>query len=342
MLSLREINLYKQVFIEPLGEGFRDLTIVSGYASPRMLAKYLSDIRGMNLEGQFRLRLVIGMAGDLSDGARSAYQSLMFSDSDIESVIYLPDGPLQVHSKCFLWRHESAKAIAWVGSPNFTMLGFGLSQESDSRDEIIAKVEPSPVVDYTNKVIGRSSILDGDTSRPYLENNDEFLETQVATSKLLFELPRQLSLKKFAICPLVNVRNGEVHNPGAGLNWGQPSETRSRKDRDAAYIPLPSSMAGIFPEIGVPFEVELPDGQIVIMARSQSGGKAITTPSSNEILGRFFRSKLGVNFGDKISTGDLKRFGADCVIFEKMAPLRFRMHFASGLYLADLSTVSDL
>ena len=182
MLNLREINLYKKVLIEPVMEGYRDLTIVTGYASPRMLAKYLSDIRGMNLEERFCIRLVVGMAADLSEGARSAYQSLMFSDSEMESVVYLPDGQLQVHSTCFVWQQDGAEPIARVGSPNFTMLGFGLNQESDFRDEIIAMVDPNPVINYTKRLIVRSSLLTDGTSRPYLLSNQELLETQITTS----------------------------------------------------------------------------------------------------------------------------------------------------------------
>jgi hypothetical protein len=99
---------------------------------------------------------------------------------------------------------------------------------------------------------------------------------------------------------------------------------------------LPSQFSGIFPGPGQIFEVVFSDGEVMMMSRSQSGGKAITTPASNAILGKYFRSVLGVKFGERVIDADLESYGSDAVVFEKISESAFSLHFYPGLIYSDL------
>ena len=93
----------------------------------------------------------------------------------------------------------------------------------------------------------------------------------------------------------------------SGLNWGQ----RPGRNENQAYIAVPAYVqrSGFFPAPGIEFCLEWDDGQRFIGVRAQYNGKAIQTPRDNAELGRYFRSRLGVESGYPIVMGHLIRYG---------------------------------
>lgn len=335
-LSLRRQNIFERVLIDPLLDGCDELSIVVGYASPSLLATYLARIRDLELKQRVKINLLVGMPDSLTESAISAYRGLSYRDASLFVRVLSPNTGVSIHSKLYLWAKEGVAKTAWSGSVNFTRIGLGLSSESDSRDEILAEIEVSDAESYLKRVMSEAAELSDNIPRDYLLDT---VEQQPDSEDRPFVLPEELSTSKFSICPLIDLRTGKVHNPGAGLNWGQPTATRVRKDAGAAYIPLPSDQREIFPEPGILFEVELHDGQIFFMSRTQANGKAITVPSSNSLLGSFFRHKLQVEGDSKVLDHHLQTFGANCVVFEKLrGEARFRMHFYPGLYFSELKS----
>jgi hypothetical protein len=103
----------------------------------------------------------------------------------------------------------------------------------------------------------------------------------------------------------------------SGLNWGQ----REGRNHDQAYLALRKSdqTSGFFPEVGVCFIVECDDGALLKMVRAQQNGKALETPEDNSILGAYFRGRLGVRSGDRVSLRHLLDYGRTTVDIFKTA-----------------------
>lgn len=338
MKSLRETNLYREVLINPFQSGAANhLRIVSGYASPTMLGTHLADIQDSGNDEPFSIELVVGMSGgaSLSERAVSAFLGQRITTERFRSRILVPEGKLDIHSKVYVWYRDRQAVKAWAGSANYTRLAFGLNDASDLRDEVLIEVPPSDASRYVEKIFSASEELEDGIKRSSVPNRSEI---EMNSGLISFNLPEKLDGERYAICPLINRRSGEVHNAGAGLNWGQPTETRSRKDVLAAYIPVPSNQTQVFPAPAIPFEAVYQDGQVLVLARGQQGGKAISMPSSNEGLGIFFRSILEVEGDRAVTTDDLEKFGSDCVVFEKLNDQQYAIHFYPGLHCAELAS----
>jgi len=125
----------------------------------------------------------------------------------------------------------------------------------------------------------------------------------------------------------VSSKTKEIHNAGAGLNWGQHTSIRGRKDLNAAYVHVPKSIQGnsSLPKPGVIFRCKFSDGIEFDMVRTGEGGKNLTSAYENQILGRYLRYKLGVPPGMPISNQALIR--------ANICGLSF-IHGEDGSYLA--------
>jgi hypothetical protein len=337
LISLRQSNIYREVLVAPFKDGIaNELKIVSGFASPTMVGTHLGDILALDSPMKFSLELIIGMSGrnNLSERAISAFLGQQVKNRNISSELLVPRPGIEVHSKIYLWLLDGRPVKAWAGSANYTRLAFGLSEASDSRDEILFEVDADGALEYVMRVRSSAIPLSDGISRAETRAPDEI---RMNYDEPRFDLPSVLRRERFAICPLLNARKGEIHNAGAGLNWGQPTESRIRKDRRAAYIPVPKSEMALFPDVGVPFEALYRDGQVLVLAKSQQGGKALTMPSSNEALGQFFRDVLRVKGDRPVETSDLEAFGSDCVVFEKLNDEQFVLHFYPGMVYSDLT-----
>ena len=121
------------------------------------------------------------------------------------------------------------------------------------------------------------------------------------------------------------MKNGEVGNC-SGLNWGQ----RDGREPNQAYIPLPAkiSRTEFFPLNANHFSVLTDDGKQLILRVEQQNNKAITTPMSNSLLGEYFRYRLGLANGARISVADLERYGRTDVTFYKLDNEQYFMDFS--------------
>lgn len=288
-------------------------------------------------EEKFALTVIVGMSGktNLSENAVEKFGRLNIQNDSFSITIRTPSNSIDYHSKLYIWYSDNGPQRAWAGSANYTRLAFGLSDQSDLRDEILFEVDSFQADAYAQELIKESIDL-GDVS-PRTEN--------LTTSEVgrfegfpSFLLPEQLDSRTYAICPIVNSRTGRVHNPGAGMNWGQSTASRLRKDNFAAYIPLPASHREFFPDAGEPFEVVGPDGQSMVCVRQQQDGKAITSSPSAEILGRYLRDVISVPDSREVVDGDLEKFGSNCVVFEKLANGIFALHLYPGLQMNELES----
>ncbi|MDC0139979.1 NgoFVII family restriction endonuclease [Hyphomicrobiales bacterium] len=97
----------------------------------------------------------------------------------------------------------------------------------------------------------------------------------------------------------------------SGLNWGQ----RPGRNQDQAYLSVPIEIqrSNFFPSVGIEFVAVFDDGFKVECVRAQQNGKAIHSQKDNAIIGRYFRSRLGLSPGDLIIIEHLERYGRTTV-----------------------------
>lgn len=303
-----------------------------------MIANHVEAILSLKRDDKFLLDVIVGMTGksNMSEKATENFGRLNFENSEFKIDIRTPSESIDYHSKLYVWFKGDHPVLAWGGSANYTRLAFGLSDQSDLRDEILFEVDPGLASKYVEELFSRSDPIGESTSRAASLASSEVPTPSSAPS---FLLPDSLDPLVFATCPIVNRRTGKIHNAGAGINWGQPTASRVRNDVLSAYIPVPTSRRDFFPAVGVAFEVMCPDGRMLVCTRQQQDGKAISSSPSPEILGSYLRELLGVTHSGLVTDDDLASFGSNCVVFEKLEDGFFALHFYAGLDYVQLESM---
>jgi len=127
----------------------------------------------------------------------------------------------------------------------------------------------------------------------------------------------------------VSSRSNKIHNAGAGLNWGQHTSNRGRKDLNAAYIHVPKSIQSnqLLPNPGTIFSCQFDDGIEFDMVRTGEGGKNLTSAYENQILGRYVRYKLGVPLGSIIDHSTLSASGILGISFIRLSKQKYFAKF---------------
>lgn len=138
-----------------------------------------------------------------------------------------------------------------------------------------------------------------------------------------------ISNKEYVILPLFSDK-GERHVPSkSSLNqWNAGGRKR---DKDEAYISIPSWIHKKFPEFFPDrdkcFNLKLPDGQVIRAKVCQDGGKALMS-NPNLDLGRWIlRKVLNLNMGELLTYDRLESLGIDSVAITKENDLEYHIDF---------------
>ena len=304
-------NLFQSMLIKPAVDGADELLIVSGYATSSMAMRHISQLTENNLD--VPISLVVGMAplGAVNKPHHKGFQNLAKGASvngapynSPFSCLYLVKGE-PCHSKVFVWNKNGQPIKAFAGSANYTLTGFGKGQI-----ESVGVVDPQTAFLFYKEIAKKSkscvsseieSLVRIADPSPYNEIKSEDKITLPLTTK------------------------GEVPTT-SGLNWGQ----RPGRNRDQAYLSLPAEVrrTGFFPGRGQPFTVLTDDGKSFIMWRMQDEGKALHTPESNALLGRYFRDRMGLQSGAFVTKEHLLFYGRLDVDFYKIEPETYLMDFS--------------
>lgn len=125
----------------------------------------------------------------------------------------------------------------------------------------------------------------------------------------------------YVVLPLFSTRGKVQHVPEkSGLNqWNAGGRKR---DADEVYIAIPkiihSKYPDFFPARDCPFELHLPDGNLLSAKVCQDGSKALMS-NPNSALGHWIlRKVLRIPYGRVVTMADLIRFGIDSVLIEKL------------------------
>ncbi len=320
-------NLFEQVLLDPARRGARELFVVSGYASASMVTKHF-ETATKELSIDLAIDLHIGMTGrdGLSRNTLLGLQSIPRQIGDRSFNCTLSVRGSSNHSKIYVWCDESGPREAFMGSSNYTQLGFKISQSSGTHKETCVEVNPTDAFDYV-MAASRGAIS---YKSPDIGDFIDLFDEDAGLSQAAEEQDANATEENFVDLPLVMQRSsgfGEVHQK-AGLNWGQ----REGRNPNQAYIPIPAKVArdNFFPEKGFHFQVITDDGEAFFCTVAQDGDKALETPSDNSILGKYFRKRLGLESGAFIETEHLLSFGSNIVRIYRDSEDCYRLSFQPG------------
>lgn len=323
-------DLFRRVLIQPIENGANELLVVSGYASPSMAMRHMSELRRQGHD--IPISLIIGMTAGGREGINKiqhkAFQKLA-KGVTIDGEKY--NGPFACsylvsgdpcHAKVYIWMKDSKPIAAMTGSANYTQNGFG-----DNQIEAITTTDPSLAKELYDQLLP-NSLACTDSEIDQKINITELNINQAATAGEPSE-DFDLGYDPKARLPLVKARDHKIHDK-AGLNWGQ----RPNRDPDEAYIPIPKriSKRNFFPPLAEQFTVLTDDGESFIMAVAQAQGKALHSIESNALLGLYFRNRMGLQSGQKVTDAHLREYGRQSVDFYRIEP---------GTYLMDFSPNPD-
>lgn len=328
---LLQNNLFKEVLFEPVQNGANKLYIVSGYATAAMAFHHLQFLRQNNY--QVSVELIIGMSASdgISESNHKGFQELVQNDfSGMFSCSYLTEMP-PVHSKVYAWYKEDQPVCGFVGSANYTQTAFGKSQR-----EIMTLASAKQGLDYFQELIPQSIYCDNIEAENFVQIYNEIGYGRIKRERTVsgqaepgvetFASSLYLSGLPFVEVSLLDRYDNLPQR--SGLNWGQRPECR--REPNQAYIRLPSSIykTDFFPQRGVHFTVLTDDGKVLICVRAQANGKAIETPHNNSLIGEYFRNRLGLSNGERITIDNLRNYGRTTVDFYKIDDETYFMDFS--------------
>ncbi|SUY45243.1 NgoFVII restriction endonuclease [Clostridium putrefaciens] len=138
-----------------------------------------------------------------------------------------------------------------------------------------------------------------------------------------------ISEKEHIYLPLYSDRGGRHVPKKSGLNqWNAGGRTRGFNE---VYIPIPSWIHrvfdGFFPKRDVPFNLVLPDGNVLNAKVCQDGGKALMT-NPNKALGKWIlRQVMELDEGDLLTYDRLEELGLDSVVIYKEDEETYSINF---------------
>jgi hypothetical protein len=195
--------------------------------------------------------------------------------------------------------------------------------------EVLVEIDPDPALDYILKLHENSINYLNSQIGEHLKITDEPISGEAQQMSMLYGTDTSNGSVKVYL-PLVQTSKnpGEVHKK-SGLNWGQ----RDGRNPNQAYIPVPAEIAKsqFFPDRGIHFQLITDDQESFIASVAQDGDKAIQTPNDNSLIGKYFRSRLGLADGAMVETHHLSDYGSNAVEITKIEDGIYKMSFEPGI-----------
>ena len=294
-------DLFDKVLISPSEKlDVNRLQIVSGFATPTMVRNHL-----LKLRQSIDVELIIGMVPQHGIEKSHHNQLVGLSQKGASFSCRYVVNSEPVHSKTYLWLKDKTSTYAFTGSANYTLRAF-----SEAQIETMGEVDPNIASDFISQIRERSVDCHS------LSANHKYL---VDSTKRIANYPSQDKC-------ILSLYTRKGHMPQkSGINWGQ----RGVRNRDQAYLAVPKELQdkNFFPSRGVNFNVITDDGISFIMRCAQDSGKALHTPESNAILGKYLRDRLGVASGEFVTEQHLLDYGSSEIIFTRLDDDTYFMDF---------------
>jgi hypothetical protein len=318
-------NLFEEILLAPIRRGAKELFILTGDASARMVSRHF-DIAKTELGADISIDLHMGMTGVLGI-LRSNLKSLQEIPRQLKGRSFncsFSTTETAINSKIYVWCNDSGPVEAFLGSGDYILESFDLGENSAPRFEAFTRIDPVAAFDYVLALSRGGLSYKSGNIHEYLQIHDDQPPAAAPFSAALHRHPNL----PYIDLPLIS---NSKPNPGevsqkSGLNWGQ----RPGRNLDQAYIPIPSNIgkSDFFPDKGTHFQVVTDDGQAFICTVAQQGNKALETPHDNALLGRYFRKRLGLPAGAIITKNHLIAYGSFAVRIYRQEDGTYLLSFA--------------
>jgi hypothetical protein len=319
-------NLYDHVLSKPIEEdGLNSLSIITGYSSPGMVQQHFNKINNP----AFRINVIIGMgtAGLIN---HNYYKNIMENYQDRFSCYYYNEKKSSVHSKLYIWSNDD-KYCAFAGSANYSNQAFFNS----NRHEFMFQLDKDgcrQAISYYERIKNLSVICKDREIDQIINSQEGQLDGSPEEDIQLLdgtavELETYNGLRRVRLSLLM--RNGQSHKPGNGLNWNV--DRPDRKDKNAAFIPTRDAKKWkFFPPWKEKYFIiqDYHDKDNTFFGQVEgTDGKNLSSAEDKQILGEWFRNKLGLKFGDTITKRHLLDYGKTYVDFHKVDDDTFLIDF---------------
>ena len=319
------------------------LTILGGFVTPGVTRELFNKLKSVNNDMQCDV-----IYGATSSGKPRNYieheKFIELTNSSTRNIYY---SQKYIHSKIYMWSRDNHPVDILLGSANFSTKGL-----VNDYQEVLIEPEYSiftEISDYiktclTNSIICTDINYDKDEIQSF-ETNEILQPIDIKyknsiRSKVLSYNPSKVRI------PLLD-KPGHVHEK-SGLNWGFG---KGHVDKDCSYIKISSDLVKqipkFFPNNGInentgsgqahkntkyAAEVIFDDGECMQWSfegysKTNIYYKQITSYPKKNILGIYFRKRLGLGQYDEITFEHLKNYGKDYIEITNMG---------DGLYYADL------
>lgn len=314
-------NLYETALLDPIGEGADRLLVVSGYATPAMASRMLTDAKD-TAKRNVDITLVVGMVGfeGITKQDHDGFLALQQEPPSGSLTVSYTTNHRSVHTKLYVWMKDGKPLRAYAGSSNFTQNGFLIGKRRTLHSEVLAEVDAEFALTEFLRVEGdslRADHPDVETEVNIGVRRSSTIQSVAATDDP--DTTPDLTGVDYVVLPLVaqvsvkDTKRGEPHKQW-GLNWGQ----RPGRAKNQAVIPVPSRVwdydPNFFPrgEAGnrPQFLVTTDDGKSLFFTVAEAGDKALHSVPSNSLVGEYFRNRLGVASEAEVVLDDLLRNGS--------------------------------
>ena len=308
-------NLYERVLLKPAEAGATGLRIVSGYATAAMADRHLNE--PIVLRNGIGVHLVYGMAaaGGVLIGDHAMFGKL--HSGDRFQCHYRIERPA-VHSKAYVWMAGKKPIKAFVGSANYSQQGF---RAPSQQQESMVEADPERANAFFEEMLEGSMEIDHDD----IDLHIAFHARRQRSTQTPQDLPPS---PEDCLTLSLLTKAGKVAEK-SHLNWGHRTATPPRNPNEAyVHVPLDIGRSGFFPDPPAQFTIRTDDGVSMVVVRQQAGGKAISTTHGNYILGEYFRRRMGIPLGEKVTMEHHDRYGRYDVEFLKLDEETYLMDFS--------------
>lgn len=314
MIKRSSKTIAEKLLIEPICKGANRLCIVSFKATPSTaswLLKTYDELGIFDVSVELIVESVLHEGIDTAshEGFKELHHKPYSKFTGTFSCSYLYQSP-SLDKNLYIWLNDETPVQAFSCSCDFTQKAM-LKEDNGT----IADCTASDAYSAYVRVVNQSIYCNHCEVEDYIIIRSSSFNTNDSGT--------QNSHNCVVLSLLTNT--GE---PGtkSGLNWGQ----RNKRNKNEAYIPLPSKVArsGFFPLEKQHFLAVTDDHHTLQLRVEQQNDKAITTPASNALLGEYFRNRLGLPNGAYVHACDLQAYGRTDVAFYKIDEEQYYMDFS--------------
>ena len=317
-------DLVKKILLDPATDMDCDeFRVVSGYSTSAMASRHIELLK--DEKKSVKIKVLIGMTpkDGMVDVQHEGFKKLMEYYPSSFECSYNMVNRLPCHAKVYIWLKNGVPRIAFLGSANYTHNAFYGFQR-----EVLYECDPVAANEFYESFVSDTIYCNHCEVEDTINilNREQYRKRNVRIEEAVGSAVDCQGLEHVSFSLLT--KDGDPGNAGNRLNWGQ----REGRNKNQAYLHIPSNIAksGFFPPRKQQFTVLTDDAKSMLCVIAQDGGKGLQTTNDNGELGRYFRTRLGLESGSYVTADDLNRYGRTSVTFCKIDNETYYMDFSKN------------